>query len=456
MVLQPASGPAQPPEETPAHARVEGDPVAVALLARLAAVPLNAAPKVVAGACLDAVQEVLGCTARLVVPMEPMGIAVGGGEEGLTLAVRFAGISGEAELWLSDGRVPGAGALQVLLEQLERIWAVQHARAANMAEADRLRFQLAALQQVARTLAVVRRTEETERLALDSVGEVFFAWWAALYRREEERYICHAVRSLRGESVVNALPAELVDRLVTQGGPPVAPPRDAEIRDYIHAEIALIAPLDLGEGMGGLLVLGPRMTQAEYDTHDLALLRALADSTAIALRNADLLDRLRAQATIDPLTGCHNRRGFDEMLAREVSRAQRHERPLSLVVLDIDHFKHINDALGHAAGDHALRRLGRTLRHAFRVSDGACRYGGEEFALILPETAKDEGLRLAERLRRVVEELGPDEEIARGFTISLGVAAFPDDAYDPADLFRAADRALYRAKAQGRNRVVAA
>nr|WP_240978780.1 GGDEF domain-containing protein [Longimicrobium terrae] len=195
------------------------------------------------------------------------------------------------------------------------------------------------------------------------------------------------------------------------------------------------------------------MTEAPYEAHDLALLRALADSSAIALRNAELLDRLRAQATIDPLTGCHNRRGFDEILEREMARAQRYGRPLSLVLLDIDRFKSINDDFGHEVGDHALQRIGRAVRHSFRSSDSACRYGGEEFALIFPETGRDEGSRLAEKMRVVVEQLPPNAEVPRTLTASFGVASFPDDAATIPDLIRAADRALYQAKTRGRNRV---
>jgi diguanylate cyclase (GGDEF)-like protein len=337
--------------------------------------------------------------------------------------------------------------------QLTRVWQVQELRAAQALELDQLRFHLGALQQVARTLAVVRTLEETERLVLDSVGEVFFAWWAALYHTEGEQYTCRAVRSLRGESVAYAIPARVVRSVAMPGQPPVVPPEDAEIRDHVPAEVAVVAPLDFGDGDAGLLILGRRMTEAPYEAHDLALLRALADSSAIALRNAELLDRLRAQATIDPLTGCHNRRGFDEILGVEFQRARRYHRPLSLVLLDIDHFKTINDAFGHEVGDHALQRIGRAVRHTFRNTDSACRYGGEEFALIFPETGKDEGFRLAERLRVLIETLPPNAEVPRSLTASFGVAAFPDDGADISSMIRAADRALYLAKANGRNRV---
>ncbi|HEX2201994.1 MAG TPA: sensor domain-containing diguanylate cyclase, partial [Longimicrobium sp.] len=357
------------------------------------------------------------------------------------------------ELWVPEDAPVGDELRDALGAQLARVWGVQARQAEQALELDQLRFHLTALQQVARTLAVVRSLDETERLVLDSVGEVFFAWWTALYHSDGEQYTCRAVRSLRGESVAYAIPARVVRSIARPGEPPVIPPEDAEIRDHVPAEVAVVAPLEFGDGQSGLLILGRRMTEAPYEAHDLALLRALADSSAIALRNAELHDRLRAQATLDPLTGCHNRRGFDEILKTELSRARRHSRPLTLVLLDIDHFKRINDDFGHEVGDHALQRIGRAVRHAFRSSDSACRYGGEEFALVFPETAKEEGARLAERLRTLIEGLPPNAEVPRTLTASFGVAAFPDDAAEETELIRAADRALYLAKSHGRNRV---
>jgi diguanylate cyclase (GGDEF)-like protein len=333
------------------------------------------------------------------------------------------------------------------------VWGVQAMRAAQASELDQLRFHLNALQQVARTLAVVRSLEETERLVLDSVGEVFFAWWAALYHTDGEQYTCRAVRSLRGESVAYAIPARVVREVASPGQPPVVPSEDAEIRDHVPAEVAVVAPLDFGDGGAGLLILGRRMTDAPYEPHDLALLRALADSSAIALRNAELHDRLRAQATIDPLTGCHNRRGFDEILELEFARARRHGKSFTLVLLDIDHFKKVNDEFGHEVGDHALQRIGRAVRHAFRPIDSACRYGGEEFVLVFPDVGKAEGMRQAERMRQLIEGLPPTSEVPRTLTASFGVASFPEDGDDQDKLKRAADRALYLAKANGRNRV---
>ncbi len=437
----------------PRHPR-EGhvpDPAEVALA--FAHVPLAGTAAQCAQGCVEAVRALTGGPARLEVPTRPVPLAVGDSPGGRVPLAGVAAPGGEGTLHGGEHvRAWPRASVDALVAQVTRVWSLQEQRAAQTAELDQLRFHLTALQQVARTLAVVRGAEETERLVLDSVGEVFFAWWAALYHTDGEQYTCRAVRSLRGESVAYAIPSRVVRAIAAPGQPPVIPPEDAEIRDHVPAEVAVVAPLDFGEGDAGLLILGRRMTDAPYETHDLALLRALADSSAIALRNAELLDRLRAQATIDPLTGCHNRRGFDEILQMEVARAKRYSRPLSLVLLDIDHFQRINDDFGHEVGDNALKRIGRAVRHTFRNTDSACRYGGEEFALIFPETPKDEGAKLAERLRMLVESLPPNAEVPRALTASFGVACFPDDAESIPDLVRAADRALYQAKTNGRNR----
>lgn len=161
------------------------------------------------------------------------------------------------------------------------------------------------------------------------------------------------------------------------------------------------------------------------------------------------------QRTIkDPLTGLHNRRYFLDMLEREIARFDRHSRAFSVTILDIDLFKPINDALGHIGGDDILRDLGRLLRERVRRNDIAARIGGEEFALLLPETPLEQAAELAEHLRRAVAEhpfRGEDKPVA--MTISAGVAEWIGTMHSASDILRAADRALYEAKDAGRNRV---
>lgn len=163
---------------------------------------------------------------------------------------------------------------------------------------------------------------------------------------------------------------------------------------------------------------------------------------------------LQELAVRDSLTGLYNRRYMDETLDREVSRARREGIPLSLVMLDIDYFKRVNDTYGHQVGDEALKMLASTLLADIRAEDVACRYGGEEFLILLPNMPLETAMMRAERWRQAVEELSVSlGNFSITFTISLGVAAYPEHGKTPDDLTRCADQALYRAKNDGRNRV---
>src|SRR3954462_13960466 len=164
-----------------------------------------------------------------------------------------------------------------------------------------------------------------------------------------------------------------------------------------------------------------------------------------------LIARLADAARTDALTGLLNRRGFQELMEVETERALRSSRPLAILVGDLDHFKHLNDRYGHAAGDVALRRFAEIASSASRRIDVVARIGGEEFALLLPDTEQHAAYLLAERLRRAVKEPSADGELPTG---SFGVASFPSHAADAEALMHAADQALYAAKAMGRDRSV--
>jgi diguanylate cyclase (GGDEF)-like protein/PAS domain S-box-containing protein len=165
--------------------------------------------------------------------------------------------------------------------------------------------------------------------------------------------------------------------------------------------------------------------------------------------------RLHEQATRDPLTGLHNRRYLDETLPRELQRAERHHQPIGVIMLDIDHFKHFNDTYGHDAGDTLLRAVGSFLQRNTRGEDIACRYGGEEFTLVLPGAALADTRQRADKLCTGIQKLVVEYHgsLLDTVTASFGVAVFPDHATTADDLVRAADRALYQAKQGGRNGV---
>ena len=182
---------------------------------------------------------------------------------------------------------------------------------------------------------------------------------------------------------------------------------------------------------------------------DDALLAAIVDVTAQRQAREDLL----VQATHDALTGVFNRRHVEDVLGNEVERARRHARPLAVAMLDVDHFKRINDDHGHQTGDEVLRAISDRCRNTLRSNDVLGRYGGEEFAIVFPETNLDEAGAVAERLRVAVAEspikVGED---ALGVTVSIGLAAYAPGK-DTHKLLQRADAALYDAKRDGRNLV---
>ena len=190
----------------------------------------------------------------------------------------------------------------------------------------------------------------------------------------------------------------------------------------------------------------------------LQLASALGEEISLALANLKLRDTLRQQSLRDPLTGLYNRRFLEEYLVHEKVRATRKNRPLSVIMLDIDHFKRVNDTFGHDAGDAVLRRMGLVLQGHVRGSDIACRIGGEEFALLLPEASLIIAYQRAERILDTVRHMQIKHrgQVLGAITVSLGVAAFPKHGDTPEALIRAADQALYQAKQSGRNKLASA
>ncbi len=186
-----------------------------------------------------------------------------------------------------------------------------------------------------------------------------------------------------------------------------------------------------------------------------SLIVAVAENLAISIANMQLRETLKAQTVRDPLTGLYNRRFLDETLEREASRALRREAPMAVVMIDIDHFKSYNDRFGHDAGDAVLRGVANSLTTRVRKGDIVCRFGGEEFTVIMPEISLEKAVECAERLRGEVAACSFDHRGTKldSVTVSLGIAMFPDHSRRVEAVVELADGALYRAKEEGRNRV---
>ncbi|HLD14675.1 MAG TPA: diguanylate cyclase [Burkholderiales bacterium] len=193
-----------------------------------------------------------------------------------------------------------------------------------------------------------------------------------------------------------------------------------------------------------------------FESSEIELLTTFARLAAETIESARLRERLAGEARTDVLTGLYNRREFEQRLAEEHARAKRYNKPYVFMMLDIDHFKQVNDVHGHAAGDIVLKTLAEVLRKQLRDADIPARYGGEEFAVIFPEINDTAAKQVAERMRRAIAAMSfrlPDgREI--NMTVSIGMSSHPKDADTPREVVDRADRALYAAKEAGRNRVV--
>lgn len=215
-----------------------------------------------------------------------------------------------------------------------------------------------------------------------------------------------------------------------------------------------------GEMLGTVHMLWPApapagATPPAPKNADTELISSMSGYVALALAHGNLLQTLKTQAVRDPLTGLFNRRYMEETLERELARSRRSNVPLSVILIDVDHFKRFNDRYGHVAGDTVLAEIGSLLQRNLRASDIACRYGGEELFLILPDCTLGSAEKKAEDLLRAVRALEirqHDQDLGR-ITVSQGIAVFPHHADDAGKLLQAADAALYRAKKEGRDRV---
>jgi diguanylate cyclase (GGDEF)-like protein len=233
-------------------------------------------------------------------------------------------------------------------------------------------------------------------------------------------------------------------RVLTQRRPSGAVPDTSAVRLVLLAMASTCAPA---------LLLVEHLRGVEPDVVPAAL-ACMALFPLTLARMATMVAAQRRMATTDPLTTLRTRRYLDERLAREVARARRSGRPLGLLMIDVDHFKRINDTYGHGAGDLALAQVGEVLRHCLRPGDLVARYGGEEFAALLSDVDPHGIVELAERVRLAVATapITVVEGMPLLVTVSVGAACIPEHALDGGDLVRAADRALYAAKHEGRNR----
>lgn len=253
----------------------------------------------------------------------------------------------------------------------------------------------------------------------------------------------------------------LTHRILAEGKPFIV--EDSATATFFNNPLALAegirsliaVPLKIQNTIVGVLYVDD-FAPRTFPEGRLRLLPILASFAAMSIENAKLHEKMRSLACTDGLTGLYNHRQFKQMIKDELGRAVRYQKPLSLIMFDIDDFKKFNDTHGHPNGDKVLVAVAEILRETLREYDLTFRYGGEEFMAILPEADLDMALIAAERTRRTIEAESArylQGTGARGVTVSIGVATFPRDAGDSDGLFKTVDDLLYRAKALGKNKI---
>lgn len=296
--------------------------------------------------------------------------------------------------------------------------------------------------------------------ALDLLGEHFGygSRYLLLYEKgSDELAMAHAagvgaelpeVRSFRTKPGVGLTGIAAKTGEIVNVGNVRRDPRYLDVVKECVSEICI--PLAVrGEVLGVLAIESPQ--ERAFSARDEELLRAFSQVTALALMHARANAEARRLASTDPLTGLYNTRYLTTRLAEEIQRATRYGHELSLIIVDSDALKRVNDRLGHVAGNELLVALARTIRQHVRATDLVARYGGDEFVILQPETGMESARRTAERIR--AEAYAASDQAGVERSVSVGIATFPGSAQGPDALFQQADAALYRAKREGKNRV---
>jgi len=326
--------------------------------------------------------------------------------------------------------------------------------------------ELALVGEMVEYLQAVESSEEVFEIAASFCSRLFGALSGGLFLQNESGSVVEAMTSWGdgawGDQVFAPESCWAMRRGRRHGSlAPSDSPRCAHSAE--GAETLLCIPLIVQGQETGLLVLADSGAAIPADTSPSsmaseALAVSVCEHLGLALTNIRLRESLREQSIRDPLTDLFNLRYLEETLEREISRSTRSGKPVGLMMLDIDHFKDFNDAFGHPGGDALLCELSDLLHSVTRVEDAACRYGGDEFVVLLPESPLDVTLERAEEIRQAANRFNITHEGAAldPVTLTVGVAVYPDHATDMAGLLRAADEAMYEAKHAGGDRVLVA
>ncbi len=357
-------------------------------------------------------------------------------------------------------------AFREILELNETLEAQRNELLREKAELERRNRELEAVSELARALAGALEPNEVVEELGRNLARAFpdRRPWIGILDRSlgHEQVHCMEPGDPAGQTLQDPHPPPWMHQLYHERKPLEVerPDTDLLVRDSslarLHRGAFVKVPLVARSRTIGSLTLEARCDGSRISPEECALLGIFADTAAIALENANLYQNMRELSLRDELTGLYNRRHLLRQLDAEWGHADRHGMPLSVLMLDIDHFKQLNDGNDHLTGDAALKRLAELLVRRTRGIDTVARYGGEEFVVILPRTDRKGTLTAAEKLRSVVAKTRFEGERAvpgGNLTVSIGGATYPEDGATPRELLERADQALYRAKEGGRNRV---
>jgi len=316
------------------------------------------------------------------------------------------------------------------------------------------------LPEVVNKMGAAQTTEELCRVSVRAIMELVGAKKVGLFMPEGDtgRFVMKIYAggerpaSEVGFSAGQGRMGQLVQLIGVRSARDVSEPPDSSFADALFKPDMCVA-MRRHESTFGFLAMD-ELQQPDNTTK--RVVQMLADVHAVSAEGVRALDLERTRADMDQLTGCFNRRHLDRRLHEEVQRARSYDMALSVFLFDIDNFKHFNDTNGHQAGDECLRQVAAVTRQVTRGSDVVCRYGGEEFLIILLGADRNQAWHHAERVRNTIASTPfphGERQPLGCVSISGGVASFPEDSADPAALIQLADEALYKAKEEGRNRV---
>jgi diguanylate cyclase (GGDEF)-like protein len=328
--------------------------------------------------------------------------------------------------------------------------------------------QLATLSEIGKTLTSSLNLKEVLNTVMKQTSELLHPKnWSLMLVDEKKKELYFEIAVGEGAEKIKDLRFKIGEGIagwVAKEGKPLLVPdvskdprfsRRADQKSKFSTKSIVCVPLKTKGKCHGVIEFINKVEERSFGEEDLLLLTTLADYTAIAIENAILFDRVQELTVTDDLTHLYNSRYLHQFLEVEVERARRFKANLSMIFLDLDYFKDINDKHGHICGSKLLAEIAHLIRGTVRSVDVACRYGGDEFVVVMPETSKKNARIVAEKLRDAFKNNSflKEENIFCTMTASFGVAAYPEDAKDKLELIHLADQAMYKVKNRSRDGV---